>query len=201
VSAAEHTAHGDDPAAAEDLTTVVRDLTDRIEALQADVRRLGAPGLPAAEEGWDAASDAAAAPPSYAWVSSIPAPVRRRPSVPRLLLEILFLAGVAIACGVAKLDAPVIAGVMVGAWVLVALIEWAGSRAERRRDMVPGFYAGEAPPAPAPADPSWFVPPVEQTLIEPSADSPTAVTRLPPPLETTSDDLEATVERRPGGAG
>ncbi len=33
--------------------------------------------------------------PSYAWVSSVGAPVRRRPTVPRLLLEVLFLIGVA----------------------------------------------------------------------------------------------------------
>ena len=33
------------------------------------------------------------------------------------------------------------------------------------------------------------------TLLEPAPDSPTAVTKLPP----APDDLEATVERRPGG--
>ena len=48
-----------------------------------------------------------------------------------------------------------------------------------------------APPEPLPADPSWFVPPVEQTLVEPAADSPTAVTKLPPA------DLDATGERPP----
>ena len=43
--------------------------------------------------------------PSYAWVSSIGSPVRRRPRVPRLLLEVLFLAGVATAAAIADLDA------------------------------------------------------------------------------------------------
>jgi hypothetical protein len=45
-----------------------------------------------------------------------------------------------------------------------------------------------------PADPSWFVPPVEHTLVEPAADSPTAVTRLPP----APAELDSTVERPPG---
>ena len=99
--------------------------------------------------------------------------------MPRLLLEVLFLAGVATAAALAELDAPVIAGVMAGAWVLVALIEWAASRADRRRDAIP-LLEPVAPPEPLPADPSWFVPPVEHTLVEPAADSPTAVTKLPP---------------------
>ena len=67
---------------------------------------------------------------------------------------------------------------MIGAWVLVALIEWAASRAERE-PAIPVFAAG--PPEPARADPAWFVPPVEHTLLDASGDDPvTAVTRLPP---------------------
>jgi len=194
VSAGEHTAHGEIPAAAgqTELTVTVRELSDRIQALQADVRRLGGPGLPSGEPGWNGQEEQPAPPPSYAWVNSIPAPVRRRPSIPRLLLEILFLAAAATAAAIAKLDGPVIAGVMAAAWVLVALIEWAAARAELRSRAVPA-YAPVTPAAPLPADPSWYVAPVEQTLIEPPPDSPTAVTRLPPP-----DPLDATVDRRPG---
>jgi hypothetical protein len=118
--------------------------------------------------------------------------VRRRRTVPRLFLEILFLIGVAVAATIAELDAPTIAGVMAGSWALVALIEWAGSRADRRRDVAPPIEQ-IAPAEPLPADPSWFVPPVEHTLVEPSADSPTAVTRLPPP----PSDIDSTVERPP----
>jgi len=190
MSATERTAHGSEPEA--ELTQVVLDLADRIEALQADVRRLGGPGLPAAEPGWGEEPAAPAATPSYAWVSSIGAPVRRRPGVPRVLLEVLFLAAVATAAALAELEAAVIAAVMAGSWILVALIEWAASRAEQRRDAFPVPVA-VAPPAPLPADPSWFVPPVEQTLIEP-ADSPTAVTKLPP----AESDLDSTQERPPG---
>jgi hypothetical protein len=189
MTATEQTAPGGEPEAA--LTDVVRELADRIEALQADVRRLGGPGLPAAEPGWSDETAVPAPAPSYAWVSSIGAPVRRRPGVPRVLLEVLFLAGVATAAAVAELDAPVIAGVMAVAWALVALIEWTAARADRRRDAVPTF-APLAPPEPLPADPSWFVPPVEQTLLEPAPESPTMVTKLPP-----AQDLDATVDRPP----
>ena len=56
------------------------------------------------------------------------------PAVPRLLLEALFLAAVAAGAALANLDPAVIAAVMAGAWLLVALIEWAASRADRRRD-------------------------------------------------------------------
>ncbi len=190
MTATEQTAHGREPEA--ELTQVVLELSDRIEALQADVRRLGGPGLPTAEPGWGGEEALPAAGPSYAWVSSLGAPVRRRPGVPRVLLEVLFLAGVAAAAAVAELDAPVIAGVMAGSWVLVALIEWSASRAERARTAIPRFEP-VAPPELLPADPSWFVPPVEHTLLEPAADSPTAVTKLPP----APQDLDATVERPP----
>ena len=192
MSATEHTAHGSDPEQDDELTTVVRDLADRIEALQADVRRLGGPGLPSDEAAWSGESAGPATAPSYAWVASVGAPLRRRRAVPRLFLEVLFLIGVAAGAAIAELDAPTIAALMVGSWVLVALIEWAGSRADRRRDAIP-MMEPTAPAEPLPADPSWFVPPVEHTLVEPAAESPTAVTRLPPPVA----DIDATVERAP----
>jgi len=188
MTATEQTAHGREPDA--ELTDVVRELSDQVEALRADVRRLGGPGLPASEPGWnDEVGDSAGA-PSYAWVSSLGAPVRRRPGAPRLLLEVIFLIGVATAAAVAKLDAPVIAGLMVVSWVLVALIEWAASRADRARQEIPHYNVPAPVEAPA-ADPAWFIPPVEQTMLEPAPDSPTAVTKLPPPVA----DIEATVEQ------
>ena len=191
MTAAEQTAHRREPDP--ELADVVRELSDRIEALQADVRRLGGPGLPAGEPGWNDESGDSIPAPSFAWVSSIGAPARRRPTVPRLLLEVLFLAGVATAAAIANLDATVIAVVMAAAWILVALIEWAASRAESTRNAIPTFTP--VPPAePRAADPSWFVPPVEHTLLEPAPDSPTTVTKLPP----APHDLEATVDRPPG---
>ena len=179
MSATERTGHGGRTETEAELAHAVRELTDRIDSLQADVRRLGGTGLPSGEPGWEGQGEGPAAAPSDAWVGSIGAPARRRPGVPRLLLEVLFLAAIAVAAAVAELDAPVIAGVMAGAWLLVALIEWASSRADRRRDAIP-LFAPVAPPEPMPADPSWFVPPVEHTLIESPTDSPTAITKLPP---------------------
>lgn len=198
MSATERTAHGSDPepeTKAEpepELMTVVRDLADRIEALQADVRRLGGPGLPSGDPGWSGDEARPAVAPSYAWVGSVTAPVRRRPGIPRVLLEVLFLAAVATAAALAELDAGAIAGVMAGSWVLVALIEWAASRADRRRDEIP-LMPAPAPPEPVPADAAWFVPPVEHTLLEAPAESPTAITKLPPPQEH-----DAAAERSPG---
>ncbi len=187
MSATESTQAGSEPA--EDLAASVRVLADRIEALQADVRRLGGPALPSGgAPGWDDDVDAPAA-ISHAWVGAFEAPLRRRPGVPRLLLEAVFLAAVAVAAALAELDAAVIAGVMAGAWVLVALIEWAAARADRRRDELVLAPSPE-PPAPVPADPAWFVPPVEQTLLEAPADSDTAVTKLPP----APQDVDATGE-------
>jgi hypothetical protein len=118
--------------------------------------------------------------------------VRRRPQAPRLLFEGLFLVAAATVAAVADLDAVAIAGVMVGAWVLVALIEWAASRAERRPE--PAVYVAQTPLPPA-ADPAWFSPPVEHTLLDVAADdNVTEVTRLPPP---ENEEIESTAERRP----
>jgi hypothetical protein len=171
---------GDDVAGA--LTRLEHEMT----ALHEEVRRLGATSaLPAP------AIDVLPPPGSYAWVGSLDVPVRRRPQVPRLLLEGLFLAAAAAAAAIADLDAVAIGGVMVGAWVLVALIEWAASRADRRPEIP--FYT-PAVPAPAGADPAWFSPPVEQTLLDAaSGDNVPEVTRLPPPI----DDTESTVAQRP----
>src|SRR5207247_6271538 len=101
-----------------------------------------------------------------------------QPAVPRLLLEIVFLAAVAVAAAIAELDAKVIAAVMAGAWVLVALAEWTAARAERRR--------GDAvyPPLPQTGpefveDPPWFVPPVERTSLDVVEDADDTATDLP----------------------
>jgi len=172
---------------ASDVAGTLTRLEEQVAELHEEVRRLGlASPLPATPD----EPALHTAPGSYAWVSSLDTPVRRRPQVPRLLLEGLFLAAAAAAAAIADLDSVAIAGVMVGAWVLVALIEWAASRADRRPELPMIVTAPSAPPA---ADPAWFSPPVEHTLLEAAAgDGDTAVTRLPPRL----DDAEATVEQR-----
>jgi hypothetical protein len=159
-------------------------LEERVGALQGEVRRLGSvSSLPAGP------AEELPPPSAYAWLGALQAPTRRQPRLPRFVLEGLFLGAVAAAAAIAELDSVAIAGVMVGAWVLVALIEWAASRAESRP--VIAAYA-PAPAAPPGADPAWFSPPVEQTLLDArETDSETAVTRLPP----ARDDVESTVER------
>jgi hypothetical protein len=177
------------PAADGELAESVRVLTDRIEALQADVRRLGgSAALPSTDPGWDdRGSDVEAAAPSYAWVGALEPRIRRRPAVPRVLLESMFLIAVALGCALAELDGPVIAAVMAGAWVLVALIEWTSARADARRDDIVVTFAE---PEQAPPDPSWLVPPVERTLHDAAAGGDaTQITRLP---AAPSDELEQT---------
>jgi hypothetical protein len=123
--------------------------------------------------------DPAAAAPSFNWLSSLDAPARRRLVVPRLLLEGAFLIAVAAVAALAELEAFVIAGLMAAAWLLVALAEWAGSRADRRRDEL--RYSAPVAAGPV-SDPAWFTPPVEQTMLDGglAADSETAVAKLPP---------------------
>jgi hypothetical protein len=160
-------------------------LNEQVAALQGELRRLGAGPLPPAA--LDRESSSA---PSFEWVGSLEPPLRRRPAVPRFLLEAAFLVAAAALAAAADLDPLVIAAVMAGAWVIVALAEWAASRAERRREEL--LLA--PPPVPVtqkPADPAWFSPPVEHTRIDVGSDSATAVTRLPPVAD------EATVEHGP----
>ena len=165
-------------------------LEEQVTALRGEVRRLGAVGaLPSSPP--PSSEPPPLTPAADAWLGAVEPPVRRRPQVPRLLLEGLFLVAAATVAAVAELDAVAIAGVMVGAWVIVALIEWAASRAERRPE--PGVYLPQAPLPPS-ADPAWFSPPVEHTLLDAGADdNVTEVTRLPP----AEDEIESTAERRP----
>lgn len=172
---------------AEDVAQALERLEQHVSALHEEVRRLGVPPVPQAGP--------LPAPSAHAWLGRLDVPARRRPQLPRVLLESLFLVAAAAAAAIAGLDAVAIAGVMIGAWVLAALIEWAASRADSRREEIP-VYAPLPVSAPA-ADPAWFSPPVEHTLLDAAAgDSDTAVTRLPPPLDA-DDDADVTVERRP----
>src|SRR5262245_11348259 len=112
---------------------------------------------------------------SPSWVRSVDSPRSRGLSVPWLLLEIFFLIAVATLAAVAGLDAPVIAGVMIIAFLLVAIAEWAAARtAMRERALV---YGSATPPPPAfRDDPTWF----DATALDVDLDG--TSTRLPPPL-------------------
>jgi Flp pilus assembly protein TadB len=166
-----------------ELIDAVRALADRVESLQDDVRALRAEShaLPPGEtdrHGWDEGAPVAVR-EGPAWIRSVDSPRPRGIAVPWLLLEIVFLVAVAVLCAVAGLDAPVIVGVMVAAWVVVAIGEWLLSRAERERHALV-YGTGVVPVASMPDDRSWFASNGDDTLLDlPSAERPP--TRLPPP--------------------
>jgi hypothetical protein len=170
-----------------ELEAALTSLRDEVAALRVELRGAGAVRLPAAETaGWDEPAPASAQDPgARAWVSAVGPPTERRASIPRWLPELAFIVAVAVTVAVAELDPLVIVGVMAAAWAIVAIVELALALAEPRVEIAQWT---PAPPAPnAPADPSWFSPPVEHTLLdgERPPDADTAITRLPAAAETT----------------
>jgi hypothetical protein len=157
------------------LAAQVGGLTDDVHALRVEARAL--PPGESDRHGWDEGAPAVRDGP--AWVRSVDSPRARGIAVPWLLLEILFLVAVAVLCAVAGLDAPVIAGVMIAAWLLVALAEWLASRADGQRHALL-YGVGVPATASAPDDRSWFESNLDDTLLDaPSAER--QPTRLPPP--------------------
>lgn len=164
-----------------ELTDAVRTLAAEVGSLRDDVQALrGTRALPPGEDrpGWDEGAPVPVR-EGPAWVRSVDSPRTRDIAIPWLLLEILFLVAVAVLCVVAGLDAPVIAGVMIAAWALVALGEWLAARADRERhELVYG--AGTPIAANVPDDRSWFASNGDETMLDaPSAERPPP--RLPPP--------------------
>jgi hypothetical protein len=169
----------------QELLAAVRGLAAQVGSLQAEVHALrsAAPPLPstdAEKPGWDDTSTALR--DGGAWVRSLDAPTLRRAPIPWLGIELAFLVAVAVLAAVAGFDAPVIVGVMVLAWIVVALAEWAAARSARRRHALAygTFAPAPAPPA-LPEDPSWLEPPAERTALDLATDSESTMTRLPPP--------------------
>ncbi len=166
---------------AQDLLGAVRTLTAEVESLQSELQLLrersrslpsGDLDRPGWEEGQPGPSDGAA------WVRTVDTPGSRRIAVPWLLLEILFLVAVAVLAAVAGLDAPVVVGVMVVAWLLVAAAEWFVARADRRAYEI---AYGPAPPTKTlPDDPMWFEGPPDDTTLEVTSTTRPA-SQLPPP--------------------
>jgi len=159
-----------------ELTTRVGDLQAEVQTLRAQTRALPPGGSETA--GWD---DARARPERVTWVRTLDAPVPRAPAVPRLLLEIVFLVGVAVAAAVAELDVTEIVAVMAVAWALVAVAEYAAARAARRR--TEALYAPPGLAPGYPTDPSWFAPPVERTVLDVTEDDGAPRAKLPPPSD------------------
>ena len=158
------------------LSAQVGGLQTELHALRSQVRPLPEP---ADAPGWGDSPSARRE--SSPWVRTLERPAPRGPAVPRLLIEVAFLAAVALAAALAELDPLVIALVMAGAWVLVALAEWMAARAARRHGLRPG---GAAVRRPAPSSEKirpGSRPPVEHTAIEPAAEDDDTQTRLPAP--------------------
>jgi hypothetical protein len=165
----------------EEVLGAVRSLASQVGGLQAELHALrqetrGLPSDDGEQPGWDEGRPVVRESPS--WVRSVDSPRSRGLSVPWLLLEILFLVGVATLAAVAGLDAPVIAGVMIVAWLLVAVAEWAAARGAMREQAL--VYGTTAVPSGLPDDPSWFDAAGDDTMLDVAA-SDRAATRLPPP--------------------
>ena len=152
------------------LRPLATDLREELKALRAGMGQTAElrPG------DWPAANGGApeAPPPTVVPPPPLPRPVL----VPRLILETAFLVAAAAVCALAELAAVWIVVVMAGAWLLVALSEWAAFAKQRRwrLDEV-------APPQPELGSPAWYVPPVQQTLLRgpDDAESRTIVSSLP----------------------
>ncbi len=168
-----------------ELLRAIRELSSRVGTLQAEVRALRAssPSLPSTGSepaGWEDSPGGSR--DTLAWVRALDAPAPRGPTIPRFLLEIVFLVGVAVAAAVAELDIEEIAVVMAIAWILVALGEWAAARSARSRSeaayvALPGVGSNPG------TDPSWFAPSVERAVIDRAEPGEDTQTKLPPPDE------------------
>ena len=162
-----------------DVLEAIQDLSARVGGIQAELNALRAQSRPLPEEkteapGWDGRADRSR--DTFAWVRELEGPRSRTARVPWLLLELTFLAAVAVGLAVADVGWQAIVAAMAGAWVLVALAEWTAARAARRR--AEAAYAPVSVYGQAAADPSWFAPPSERTVLD-VRDEDTGA-RLPP---------------------
>ncbi len=137
------------------------------------------------------------------WIAAVPAPLARGLAVPRLVLEGAFLLLVALCAGLADLSAEWIVLVMVAAWTLVVLSEWAAAakHARWRLDEIAPPVDAEAADTTGP----WDMPVVQATVIEagPDPESQTMVTKLPaepvdgePAAEVAAEGESAPKRRR-----
>jgi hypothetical protein len=167
--------------AEEELLEAVRALATQVGALREELHALRAepPSLPTAgaeQHGWE---EAPAVPrDGGSWVRSLDAPTQRRPAIPWLLLEILFLVAVAVLAAVAGLGTAAIVGVMALAWLVVAVAEWSARATQRRFPLANASFRAAA--SPLPEDRSWLAPPAERTALDLAGDTESAGARLPP---------------------
>ena len=192
-----HVDEGYDPARVEAAFAAfaerVRELESVASELRAELRSLrserAAPTPRHQDERWPAEPDQHVSPD---WVAAVPAPIARRPTVPRLVLEGAFLLLVALFAGLADLTAMWIVIVMIAAWTLVVLSEWAAAakRARWHLDEIASPLAEDAADVTGP----WDMPVVGATVVDagPDPESKTIVTSLP--TQALEDEPEEAAE-------
>ena len=174
---------GYDPARVEEAFSAFAERVQELEAvageLRAELRSLRAERTAPArldDERWPISP---VTNPSPDWVAAVPPPLQRGFTVPRLVLEGAFLLLVALFAGLADLSTEWIVVVMVAAWTLVVLSEWAAAakRARWHLDEIAPPVATEAADTTGP----WDMPIVQATVVEsgPDPESKTIVTKLP----------------------
>ena len=138
--------------------------------------------------------------PSPDWIGSVPAPLTRPVTIPRLALEAIFLILVALCAGLADLTTNAIVIVMAAAWFLVALSEWsaAAKRSRWRLDAVASPVEATDGAASDSTGP-WSIPVVEATVVEAPVDSEshTVVTKLPPQPEVEPEPAQPEAAQEP----
>ena len=158
-----------------ELEAVAVELRAELKSMRAE-RSAPPPPVRFDDEHWPAEPGAH---PSPDWVAAVPPPVAHGFTVPRLALEALFLLLVALFAGLADLSTEWIVLVMVAAWTLVVLSEWAAAakRARWHLDEIAPPLEAEAADTTGP----WDMPIVQATVVEsgPDPESKTIVTKLP----------------------
>ena len=204
-----HADEGFDPARVEEAFATfanrVRELESVASELRAELRSLRAertaPGR-SDDEDWPVEAGLAGRElPSPDWVATVPPPFARGVTVPRLAIEGAFLLLVAVLAGLADLAAGWIVLVMVVAWGLVALAEWAAA-AKRSRWRLDEVAPAVAVPGPDASDSTgpWDMPVVESTAIASEAtasESKTIVTKLPAEPVESVDTPAPEPEQKP----
>ena len=198
-----HADEGFDPARVEEAFATFADRVRELESVAAELRaelrslraERAAPGR-FEDEDWPVEAGLAGGQlPAADWVATVPTPLVRFLTVPRLAIEGAFLLLVAFFAGLADLAPRWIVLVMAVAWALVAFAEWAAA-AKRSRWRLDEVAPAVAAPGPNTADSTgpWDMPVVEATAVGSQAsgsESNTIVTKLP------ADSGEAGPERVP----
>ena len=181
-----------------ELESVAGELRSELQALRREraARTPSAAPPPRAlveDEAWPVEPGAVTSPD---WIASVPPPVLRPVAVPRLVLEGIFILLVALFAGLAGLRPGWIVLLMLAAWALVALSEWAAAakHARWRLNEIPEPVA-QAHAAGESTGP-WSMPVVGATVVvgrEESEDH-TVVAKLPAPPEDSGATAEPPAE-------